>query len=46
VQPSVPAVRQVILFERAPEGLVERDRIVPARFVRLYGRHGYPGYQG
>jgi hypothetical protein len=25
-----------------PEGLAERERLVLARFVRLYGRHGYP----
>jgi protein-L-isoaspartate(D-aspartate) O-methyltransferase len=43
VQPIGPGGEdEVTLFERVPEGLVERDRIVPARFVRLYGRHGYP----
>jgi protein-L-isoaspartate(D-aspartate) O-methyltransferase len=42
VQPIGPGGEdQVILFERTPEGLVERERLVPARFVRLYGRHGY-----
>lgn len=33
---------QVTLFERTPDGMVERERLLPARFVRLYGRHGYP----
>lgn len=33
---------EVTLFDRTPEGLVERERLLPARFVRLYGRHGYP----
>jgi protein-L-isoaspartate(D-aspartate) O-methyltransferase len=43
VQPIGPGgADQVILFERTPEGLVERERLLPARFVRLYGRHGYP----
>jgi protein-L-isoaspartate(D-aspartate) O-methyltransferase len=42
VQPIGPGgADQVILFERTPEGLVERERLLPARFVRLYGRHGY-----
>jgi protein-L-isoaspartate(D-aspartate) O-methyltransferase len=31
----------VILFERAAHGLVQRWSIVSARFVRLHGRHGY-----
>ena len=42
VQPIGPGgADQVIRFERTPEGLVERERLLPARFVRLYGRHGY-----
>jgi protein-L-isoaspartate(D-aspartate) O-methyltransferase len=42
VQPIGPGGEdQVILFELTPEGLVERERLLPARFVRLYGRHGY-----
>jgi protein-L-isoaspartate(D-aspartate) O-methyltransferase len=41
VQPIGPGGEdQVIVFERTPEGLVERERLVQARFVRLYGRHG------
>jgi protein-L-isoaspartate(D-aspartate) O-methyltransferase len=32
---------EVTLFERTSRGLVARQRVVPARFVRLYGRHGY-----
>lgn len=32
----------VILFDRTPDGLVERERLLPARFVRLHGRYGYP----
>jgi protein-L-isoaspartate(D-aspartate) O-methyltransferase len=42
VQPIGPGGRDdVTLFEKRAEGLVELGRIVPARFVRLYGRHGY-----
>jgi len=42
VQPIGPGGKdQVILFERTPDGLVEHERLLPARFVRLYGRHGY-----
>ena len=42
VQPIGPGGEdQVTLFERTPEGLVERERLIPARFVRLYGRYGY-----
>jgi protein-L-isoaspartate(D-aspartate) O-methyltransferase len=44
VQPVGPGGDdEVTLFERATEGLVEQDRIVRARFVRLHGRHGYRG---
>jgi protein-L-isoaspartate(D-aspartate) O-methyltransferase len=43
VQPIGPGgAEEVTLFERTKDGLVERERLVPARFVRLYGRHGYP----
>jgi protein-L-isoaspartate(D-aspartate) O-methyltransferase len=43
VQPIGPGGSEnVILFERTAHGLVQRERIVSARFVRLYGRHGYP----
>lgn len=33
---------EVTLFERTPHGLVVRAQVGPARFVRLYGHHGYP----
>jgi protein-L-isoaspartate(D-aspartate) O-methyltransferase len=43
VQPIGPGGQEdVILFEKRPEGLVEVRSIVPARFVRLHGRYGYP----
>ena len=43
VQPIGPGGHEdVTLFEKRPQGLVEVRGIVPARFVRLYGRHGYP----
>lgn len=32
---------QVILFERTADGLNERERLVPARFVPLQGRYGF-----
>ena len=42
VQPIGPGGADVVtLFERTPDGLVERERLLPAYFVRLYGRHGY-----
>lgn len=42
VQPIGPGGDdQVTLFLRTADGLVERERIVPARFVRLCGRYGY-----
>ena len=31
---------EVVLFERAPDGLARRRRLLGARFVRLHGRHG------
>lgn len=42
VQPIGPGGEdEVTLFERTPHGLVVRQRLLPARFVRLYGNHGY-----
>ncbi|MFD7629918.1 protein-L-isoaspartate(D-aspartate) O-methyltransferase [Streptomyces sp. NPDC059851] len=42
VQPVGPGGReQVEMYERLPGGLVHRRTVVPARFVRLYGAHGY-----
>jgi protein-L-isoaspartate(D-aspartate) O-methyltransferase len=42
VQPIGPGgAEEVILFERTRQGLVERERLLLAHFVRLYGRHGY-----
>jgi protein-L-isoaspartate(D-aspartate) O-methyltransferase len=42
VQPVGPGgADEVVLFEREPEGLVRRYGIIPAHFVRLYGRHGF-----
>ena len=32
---------EVVLFERAPDGLARRRTLTGARFVRLYGRHGF-----
>ena len=32
---------QVTAFERSAEGLVSPEVVCHARFVRLYGRHGY-----
>ena len=32
---------EVVLFEREPEGLARRRTLTGARFVRLYGRHGF-----
>ena len=35
---------EVVLFEKGPDGgLVRRRTITGAHFVRLYGRHGFPG---
>ena len=43
VQPIGPGgAEDVILFEREPDGLVERRTITGARFVRLVGRRGFP----
>jgi protein-L-isoaspartate(D-aspartate) O-methyltransferase len=42
VQPIGPGGREeVILFKRTADGLAQQEHIVAARFVRLYGRHGY-----
>lgn len=42
VQPIGPGGEdEVTLFERTADGLVARQRLLPARFVRLYGQHGY-----
>ena len=32
---------RVTVFERGADGLVSRDVVCHARFVRLFGRHGY-----
>jgi protein-L-isoaspartate(D-aspartate) O-methyltransferase len=32
----------VVAFERTADGLERREELTPARFVRLYGRHGFP----
>jgi protein-L-isoaspartate(D-aspartate) O-methyltransferase len=42
VQPIGPGgAERVTVFERSADGLVSRDVVCDARFVRLYGRHGY-----
>ncbi|WP_255513030.1 protein-L-isoaspartate(D-aspartate) O-methyltransferase [Kribbella caucasensis] len=42
VQPIGPGgADEVTVFERSAEGLVSRGVVCHARFVRLYGRHGY-----
>ena len=33
---------EVVLFDRGPQGLVRRRAVSLARFVRLYGTHGFP----
>ncbi|MDF3292706.1 protein-L-isoaspartate(D-aspartate) O-methyltransferase [Streptomyces silvisoli] len=43
VQPIGPGGREEVeLYERGPHGLARRRFITSARFVRLYGEHGYP----
>ena len=43
VQPIGPGgTERVTVFERSAEGLVSRGVVCHARFVQLYGRHGYP----
>jgi protein-L-isoaspartate(D-aspartate) O-methyltransferase len=42
VQPIGPGgAERVTVFERSAEGIVSREVVCHARFVRLYGRHGY-----
>jgi len=42
VQPiGTGGAERVTVFERTPEGLLARGVLCHARFVRLYGRHGY-----
>lgn len=42
VQPIGPGgMEEVILFEKGPQGLQPRRVLTGARFVRLYGKHGY-----
>jgi protein-L-isoaspartate(D-aspartate) O-methyltransferase len=42
VQPIGPGgAERVTVFERTPDGLVSLEVVSHARFVRLYGRHGY-----
>jgi protein-L-isoaspartate(D-aspartate) O-methyltransferase len=42
VQPiGAGGAERVTAFERSAEGLVSRELVCHARFVRLYGRHGY-----
>ena len=44
VQPIGPGgAEQVTVFERSADGLVSREVVCHARFVRLYGRHGSSG---
>ena len=44
VQPIGPGGdEEVALFERGPRGLLRRGTVTLAHFVRLYGRHGFPG---
>ena len=43
VQPVGPGgAEEVILFEKEPRGLVPRENITGAHFVRLYGAHAFP----
>ncbi|MFF4835341.1 hypothetical protein [Streptomyces sp. NPDC001315] len=42
VQPIGPGGQErVELYERRARGLVQRRTVTAARFVRLYGAHGY-----
>jgi protein-L-isoaspartate(D-aspartate) O-methyltransferase len=34
---------EVVLFEKGPKGLRQRGTVTLAHFVRLYGKHGFPG---
>jgi protein-L-isoaspartate(D-aspartate) O-methyltransferase len=43
VQPIGPGGQEeVVLFDRTAEGLQPRRVLLPARFVRLHGRYGFP----
>ncbi|GLY80299.1 protein-L-isoaspartate(D-aspartate) O-methyltransferase [Actinoallomurus iriomotensis] len=43
VQPIGPGGREdVVLFERTATGLERRSTLIPACFVRLHGRYGFP----
>lgn len=43
VQPIGPGgLEDVTLFQRTPHGLRQRKALVPASFVRLHGRYGFP----
>lgn len=43
VQPiGLGGAEEVVLFEKDAHGLQRRERVTLARFVRLYGRHGFP----
>ena len=44
IQPIGPGGEErVMLFEKGSHGLMPRDTIVGAQFVRLYGAHAFPG---
>jgi protein-L-isoaspartate(D-aspartate) O-methyltransferase len=44
IHPVGPGGREdVVLFQRTGRGLRRRRTITGAHFVRLYGRHGFPG---
>lgn len=44
VQPIGPGGQEdVVAFERTDSGLLRREVLVPARFVRLHGRYGFRG---
>ena len=34
---------EVVLFEKEPRGLTRRRTVIGAHFVRLYGKHAFPG---
>jgi protein-L-isoaspartate(D-aspartate) O-methyltransferase len=47
VQPIGPGGREeVVVFERSAAGLQRRQVLTLARFVRLYGRYGFPPEEG
>ena len=44
VQPiGAGGAEEVVLFEQGTQGLTRRGTVTFAHFVRLYGRHGFPG---